>query len=103
MLGTMCRGESVAGTRRLSCCCQLSKQERENRDMSISARLATGAILLMAIAGCTDNRTMDRSSPSSSAGPAGTPGTNRLGSDQVTCPPGSQQPECLRPRTNPDD
>ena len=28
--------------------------------MSISARLATGTILLLAVAGCTDNRMMDR-------------------------------------------
>ena len=71
--------------------------------MSISARLATGTILLLALAGCTENRMMDRSSPNSSAGPAGTGGSQGLGSDQVMCPPGSQQPECLRPRTNPDD
>jgi hypothetical protein len=36
--------------------------------MSISARLATGTILLLALAGCTDNRMMDRSSPNPSAG-----------------------------------
>jgi hypothetical protein len=46
---------------------------------------------------------MDGSSPASSAGPAGTGGSQGLGSDQIMCPPGSQQPECLRPRTNPDD
>jgi len=46
---------------------------------------------------------MNRSPPASSAGPAGTAGSNGLGSDQVVCPPGAQQPECLRPRTNPDD
>jgi hypothetical protein len=71
--------------------------------MSISARLATGTILLLALAGCTDNRMMDNSPPASSAGPAGTGGSQGLGSDQVMCPPGSSQPECLRPRTNPDD
>jgi hypothetical protein len=71
--------------------------------MSLSIRLATGAILLLAVAGCTDNRAMERSSPGGSAGTAGTPGSNGLGSDQVVCPPGAQQPECLRPRTNPDD
>jgi hypothetical protein len=68
--------------------------------MSISARLATGTILLLALAGCTENRMMDRSPPASSAGTGGSQG---LGSDQFMCPPGSQQPECLRPRTNPDD
>ena len=31
--------------------------------MSISARLATGTILLLALAGCTENRMMDGSSP----------------------------------------
>jgi hypothetical protein len=67
--------------------------------MSISTRIATGTILLLALAGCTEDRMMDRTP---SASPAGTPGGNRLGSDQVVCPPGSQQPECLRPRTNPD-
>jgi hypothetical protein len=67
--------------------------------MSISTRIATGTILLLALAGCTEDRMMDRTP---SASPAGTPGSNRLGSDQVVCPPGSQQPECLRPRTNPD-
>jgi hypothetical protein len=71
--------------------------------MSISTRLATGAILLLAVAGCTDNRAMEQSSPGGSAGTAGTPGSSGLGSDQVVCPPGAQQPECLRPRTNPDD
>ena len=71
--------------------------------MSIAARLATGTILLLAIAGCTENRMMDRSSGASSGGPAGTPGSSGLGSDQAVCPPGSQQPECLRPRTNPND
>ena len=67
--------------------------------MSISARLATGTILLLALAGCTENRTMERSQPAS---PAGT-SSSGMESDQVICPPGSQQPECLRPRTNPDD
>jgi len=77
--------------------------------MSISARLTAGMILLLALAGCTEDRTMDnmnRSPPASSAGPAGpagTAGSNGLGSDHVVCPPGAQQPECLRPRTNPDD
>jgi hypothetical protein len=71
--------------------------------MSITARLATGTILLLALAGCTEDRMMDRSSGASSGGPAGTAGSSGLGSDQVICPPGSQQPECLRPRTNPDD
>ena len=57
--------------------------------MSISARLATGAILLLALAGCTDNRAMERSSPGGSAGPPGLRGSQGLDADQVICPPGA--------------
>jgi hypothetical protein len=63
-----------------------------------TSRFATGTVLLLALAGCTDNMA-GRSQP---AAPAGT-SPSGLGQDQVICPPGSQQPECLRPRTNPDD
>lgn len=68
--------------------------------MKAFSRFATGAVLLLALAGCTDNM-MGRSDPPATS-PAGT-STNGLGTDQVMCAPGSQQPECLRPRTNPDD
>ncbi|WP_158046552.1 hypothetical protein [Skermanella pratensis] len=68
--------------------------------MNTISRFATGAVLLLALAGCSDNM-MGRSDPPATS-PAGT-STNGLGTDQVMCPPGSQQPECLRPRTNPDD
>jgi hypothetical protein len=66
--------------------------------MKIISRFATGAILLLALAGCTDN--MMGSSHETS--PAGT-SKSGMGTEQIICPPGSQQPECLRPRTNPDD
>jgi hypothetical protein len=66
--------------------------------MEIVTRLATGTVLLLALAGCTDNM-MGRSQQTS---PAGT-SRSGMGTEQVVCPPGSQQPECLRPRINPDD
>lgn len=72
--------------------------EQENT-VDWTSRFATGTVLLLALAGCTDNMA-GRSQP---AAPAAGTSSNGLGQDQVVCPPGSQQPECLRPRTNPDD
>ena len=64
--------------------------------MSISARLATGTILLLALAGCTENRMMDGSSPARPPDPLG-PAAARVWAPIRSCvrPAASSRNACV--------
>ena len=69
------------------------------QQMSFASRFAILTVLLVGLGACAENRSTEMEAERGRAG--NTP--NNLGTNQIMCPPGSTQPECLRPRTNPDD